>query len=160
MKNGYYLQQMVLVYLGVCGSKHANRSIFISVVKTQVQMDQRLQHKIRYTKSFFKYNFIRYFLHLHFKCYLQSPLYPPLPCSLTHPLLLPGPSIPCTGANDLRKTKGLSSHWWPTRPSFARYANRDMNSGGYWLVHIIVPSTLNLMEEKLGNSLGCVGKNI
>ena len=32
---------------------------------------------------------IRYFLHLHFKCYPKSPLYPPpLPCSPTHPLPL------------------------------------------------------------------------
>jgi hypothetical protein len=42
--------------------------------------------------------FIRYFLHLHFKCYPQSPLYLPSPpppcCSPTHPLLVPGPGIP------------------------------------------------------------------
>jgi hypothetical protein len=35
--------------------------------------------------------FIRYFLHLHFKCYPQNL---PQPCSPTHPLLLPGPGIP------------------------------------------------------------------
>jgi hypothetical protein len=44
-------------------------------------------------KIFFRFFFIRYFLHLHFKCYPESP-YTPLPCSPTHPLLLPGPSIP------------------------------------------------------------------
>jgi hypothetical protein len=26
--------------------------------------------------------FIRYFLHLHFKCYPESPLYPPLECDI------------------------------------------------------------------------------
>jgi hypothetical protein len=35
--------------------------------------------------------FIRYFLHLHFKCYPESPLYPP--CSPTHQLPVPGPGI-------------------------------------------------------------------
>jgi hypothetical protein len=32
------------------------------------------------------------------------------PCSPTHPLLLPGPGIPCTGAYDLHNDKGLSFH--------------------------------------------------
>jgi hypothetical protein len=41
------------------------------------------------------------------------------PCSLSHPLLLPGSGIPGIGAYDLPKTKVLSSQWWPTRPSFA-----------------------------------------
>jgi hypothetical protein len=31
-------------------------------------------------------------------------------------------AFPCTGAYNLCKTKGLSSHWWPTRPSSATYA--------------------------------------
>jgi hypothetical protein len=31
--------------------KNANRSIFITLQKTQVQMDQRPQHKTVYTKS-------------------------------------------------------------------------------------------------------------
>jgi hypothetical protein len=61
--------------------------------------------------SFFFFSFfIRYFLHLHFKCYPQIPLYP-------HPTLLPklthsrflALTFPCTGAYDLHKTKGLSS---------------------------------------------------
>ena len=33
--------------------------------------------------------------------------------------------FPYTGAYDLPKTKGLSSHWWPTKPSSATYAARD-----------------------------------
>jgi hypothetical protein len=58
---------------------------------------------------FFKAFFIRYFLHLHFKCYSQSPLHLP-------PALLPNPPTPAswpwhssTGAYDLHNTKGLSS---------------------------------------------------
>jgi hypothetical protein len=38
---------------------------------------------------FKKYIFIRYFLHLHFRCYPQSPLYPP-------PALLPNPPTPAS----------------------------------------------------------------
>jgi hypothetical protein len=38
--------------------------------------------------------------------------------------------LPCTGAYNLCKTKGLSSHWWPTRLSSATYATRDTSSGG------------------------------
>jgi hypothetical protein len=38
--------------------------------------------------------FIRYFLHLHFKCYPERPLYPPSPCSPTHPLPLLGTGVP------------------------------------------------------------------
>ena len=45
---------------------------------------------------YFLKNFIRYFLHLHFKCYTGSPLYSPLPCSHTHPLPLLGPGLPQT----------------------------------------------------------------
>jgi hypothetical protein len=38
-------------------------------------------------------------------------------------------AFPCTGAYELHKTKGLSSHWWPTRPFFAKYATRDTALG-------------------------------
>jgi hypothetical protein len=38
---------------------------------------------------FYLNNFIRYFLHLQFKCYLKSPLYPP-------PALLPNPHTPAS----------------------------------------------------------------
>jgi hypothetical protein len=36
---------------------------------------------------------IKYFLYIYFKCYPESSLYPPPPCSPTHPLLLLGPGI-------------------------------------------------------------------
>jgi hypothetical protein len=35
----------------------------------------------------------------------------------------------CTGAYDLCKTKSLSFHWWPIRPSSASYANKDTALG-------------------------------
>jgi hypothetical protein len=54
---------------------------------------------------------IRYFLHLHFKCYSPKPPIPS-PCPAPQPthshfLAL---AFPYTGAYDLCKTKGLSSH--------------------------------------------------
>jgi hypothetical protein len=75
--------------------------------------------------------FIRYFLHLHFKCYPESPLYP-------HPTLLPYPPTPTSwpwhspvlGHIKIARPRGLSSQWWPTRPSSATYADRDTSSGG------------------------------
>jgi hypothetical protein len=36
---------------------------------------------------------------------------------------------PVLGAYNLCKTKGLSSHWWPIRPSSATYAGRDTALG-------------------------------
>ena len=59
--------------------------------------------------SFFKTIFIRYFIYIS-KAILKVPYRLPLPCSPTHSLLLPGPGIPCTGAYNLCKTKGLSFH--------------------------------------------------
>ena len=79
---------------------------------------------------FFLSFFIRYFLHLHFKCYSHSPLYPPRPAPQpTHSCFL-DLAFPCTRAYALWKTKGLSSHWWPTRPSSVTYTTRDTALGG------------------------------
>jgi hypothetical protein len=83
---------------------------------------------------------IRYFLYLHFKCYLESSLYSP-PAQLPYP---PTPTSwpwrsPVLGHIKFARPRGLSSRWWLTRPSSATYAARDMSSGGYWLVHIVVP---------------------
>jgi hypothetical protein len=50
----------------------------------------------------------------------------PLPCSPSYPLL--ALAFPCTGAYILHKTKGLSSQWWPTRPS-ATYAVETRSLG-------------------------------
>jgi hypothetical protein len=89
---------------------------------------------------FILFHFIRYFLYLHFKCYPESPLYPP-------PALLPYPPTHSSwpwrslelGHIKFARPRGLSSQWWLTRPSSATYATRDTSSRGYWLVHIVVP---------------------
>jgi hypothetical protein len=70
---------------------------------------------------------------------------PKVPNTLPH--LLPHPPIPNSWpchSPVLRHIKfarqiGLSFHWWPTRSSSDSYAARHMISGGYWLVHIVVP---------------------
>ena len=75
--------------------------------------------------------FFRYFLYLHFKCYPKSSLYPPS-------ALLPYPPTPTSwpwhspvlGHIKFAIPQGLSSQWWPTRPSSATYAAREMSSGG------------------------------
>jgi hypothetical protein len=48
-------------------------------------------------------------------------------------------AFPYNGAYNLCKTKGLSSQGRQTRPTSATYAAKDTSTGGYWLVHIIVP---------------------
>ena len=80
--------------------------------------------------------FIGYLFHLHFQCYPKSPPHAPPPTPTSWPCRSPV----------LRHIKfawpiGLSFHWWPTRPSSDSYAARDKSSGGYWLVHIVVPPT-------------------
>jgi hypothetical protein len=75
-----------------------------------------------------------------FKCYPGSSLYP-------SPTLLPYPPTPASwpwhspvlGHIKFARPRGLSSQWWLTRPSSDTYAARDMSSGEYWLVHIVVP---------------------
>jgi hypothetical protein len=85
---------------------------------------------------------IRYFLHLHFQCYPKSP-----PCPPSHFPPPPTPSSWPWHSPVLRHIKfarpmGLSFQWWLTRPSSDTYAARDTSSGGYWLVHIVVPPLL------------------
>jgi hypothetical protein len=66
-----------------------------------------------------------------FKCYPESPLYPP-------PALLPYPPTPASwpwhspvlGYIKFARPRGLSYQRWPTRPSSATYAARYMSSGG------------------------------
>jgi hypothetical protein len=60
---------------------------------------------------------MRYFLHLHFKCYPESLLYPAPP--LSYP---PTPTSwhwcsPVLQHIQFASPKGLSFQWWPTRPS-------------------------------------------
>ena len=84
---------------------------------------------------FFSFQFfIRYLLYLHFKCYPGSPLNvasPLPPCSPTHQLPCLGSGVsPVLGHIKLGRPRGLSSQWWPPRPSSATYAAKDMSSGG------------------------------
>jgi hypothetical protein len=82
--------------------------------------------------------FIRYLAHLHFQCYTKSPPYPPTPTPLpTHSPFL-ALAFPCMHIK-FACPMGLSFQWWPIRPSFVTYAARVKSSGGYWLVHNVVP---------------------
>jgi hypothetical protein len=79
---------------------------------------------------FFFNFFIRYFLHLYFKCYPESSLYCP-PALLPYP---PTPTFwswrfPVLGHIKFARPRGLFSQWWPTRPSSTTYAARDTSSG-------------------------------
>ena len=106
---------------------------------------------------------IRYFLYLQFKCYplswfpLQNPSIPtPSPYSPTHQSCFLVLAFPYTGTSSLHRTKGLHSHWWPTRPSSATcdWSQGSLhvyslvgglvpeNSGEYWLVYIVPPMGL------------------
>jgi hypothetical protein len=58
---------------------------------------------------------------------------------LTHPptySCLPTLAFPYTGVSNTFRPKGCSSHWHPTRPSFATYADRAMGPSIFslWLV--------------------------
>ena len=87
---------------------------------------------------FFSNSFFIGFLYLHFKCYpfSQSPpqtlSHPHLPASMRmfpHPPTqshLPALAFPFSRASSLHRTKGLSSHWCPTKPSSATYTAGDM----------------------------------
>jgi hypothetical protein len=67
--------------------------------------------------------FFRYFLHLHFKSYPKSLLYPLPPCSPTQSLPTSWPwRFPVLGHIKFARPRGLSSQWWPTRPSSAASA--------------------------------------
>ena len=46
----YHLQQIVLVELNDCLKKNANKSILITLHKTQLQMDQGPPHKTTYAE--------------------------------------------------------------------------------------------------------------
>jgi hypothetical protein len=90
---------------------------------------------------FFLYNlfYIRYLFHLHFQCYPKIPPHAPPPTP--HP---PTPTSwpwcsPVLGHIKFVCPMGLSFHWWPTRPSSDTYAAGDTSSGGYGVVHIVVP---------------------
>ena len=78
--------------------------------------------------------FFGYFLHLHFKCYPKSSLYPP-PALLSYtltPTSWPWLS-PVLEHIKFAKPSVLSSQLWPTRPysaTFCYILARDTSSGG------------------------------
>jgi hypothetical protein len=73
---------------------------------------------------------IRYFLHLHFKCYPKSSPYPPSPFPYPPtPTSWPWHS-PVLRHIKFARPRSLSSQWWRTRPSSDTYAARDTSSGG------------------------------
>jgi hypothetical protein len=60
----------------------------------------------------------------------KVPYIPPLPCLLSTHFHFLALAFPCTGHIEFAWPRVLSSQWWPTRPSSATYAARDMSSGG------------------------------
>jgi hypothetical protein len=99
-------------------------------------------HGELHRKNFFLFHiFIRYFMYIHFnfqmlscKFPIPSPLHTaPLP---TTPSSCPWHS-PVLGHIKFPITSGRSSQWWPTRPSSATYAARELWK--YSLVHIVIP---------------------
>jgi hypothetical protein len=127
------LKNILCVY--VCHTRsHKHTCAFMNIhtyapIHTQRLLIWKLNIKwLVYRVSNFFHFYIIYFLHLHFKCYPESPLYPPT-CPVpqhTHSHIL-ALAFPCTRAYDLPQTKGLSSHWWPTKTSSATNATRDTN---------------------------------
>ena len=95
---------------------------FSSLVEDQVTIGMWVHFCV--FNSFFIIIFNRYFLHLNFQCYPESSLYPPS-CPVPQPNSFLALAFSCTRANDLCKTKSLSSHWRLTRPSSATYTTRD-----------------------------------
>jgi hypothetical protein len=110
-------------------------NFFIFSIYLFIHFTSRLEH-LPYPHRppfffFLSFYFIRYFLHLHFKCYPKSSLYPPPSALLPYP---PTPTSwpwhsPVLGHIKFARPRGLSSQWWPTRPSFDTYAARDTSSG-------------------------------
>ena len=88
------------------------------------------------TFSFFSNFSIRYFLHLHFKCYPKNPLYPPL-------TLLPNSPHTHTPASWPWDSPVLGHMIFArprASPSILYYiCNQRHSSEGYWLVHIVDP---------------------
>jgi hypothetical protein len=79
--------------LPICTGSHEGVETRIWLNKCELKLCNILLHRVTDKEGFFKFLLlIRYFLHLHFKCYRQSPLLPP-PLS---PALLPNPHTPAS----------------------------------------------------------------
>jgi hypothetical protein len=106
------MEMMMMVVVVVVMMVIAGRWCFYQNVPPDLNIAQCICIDTSYPMLDTQTFFIGYFLHLHFKCYPESPLYPPP----THiHTLLPNPPTPTSWpwhfpAYDLQKTKGLSSH--------------------------------------------------
>jgi hypothetical protein len=108
---------------------------------------------------FFPIFFIIYFLHLHFKCYPESPLYPPA-------TLLPYPPTPISwawhspvlGHIKFARPRGLSCQWEPIRSSSVTYAAGDTSSGvlasSYWISTYRVADPFSSLGTFSSSSIG------
>jgi len=92
---------------------------------------------------YFKIHFIRYFLHLNFKCYPQSPLYPP-------PTMLPNPPTPDSWPWHspvlghmifARPRASPPIDGWLGHPLLHMQLVTQLCGGGwwYWLIHTVDP---------------------
>jgi hypothetical protein len=103
----------------------------IKNINTHTQSQKASQFIFYYYFILFSF-FIRYFIYIHFKFQMLSRKFPiPSPCLLPYP---PTPTSWPWRSPVLRHIKfaiprGLSSQWWPIRPSSATYAARDTSSG-------------------------------
>jgi hypothetical protein len=108
-------------WLSLPSSKH---------LQCRMEMSEIYTIKETIVLFFYFWFLIRYFLYFHFKCYPESPLYPPPTLLLYQPTPTSWPwHSPVLGHIKFVRPRGLSSQIWPTRPSSATYAARDMSSG-------------------------------
>jgi hypothetical protein len=91
------------------------------------------------------YNSVSFFFKLgNYFVYISNAI-PKVPYQLPYPLPhTPTPTSwpwhsPVQRQMKFVRPMGLSFYWWPTRPSSDTYAARITSSGGYWVVHIVVP---------------------
>jgi hypothetical protein len=122
-----------LSYLSQASYHSHSKLINIMAQSMPISIRLHLFFHVVYTDFFFLMTvsfFIRYFLHLHFKCYPQSPLF-------TLPALFPNPPTP--------PIDGRLGH-----PLL--HMQLEKQFCGYWLVHIVVPPIgLQTPFSSLGN---------
>jgi hypothetical protein len=88
---------------------------------------------------FFLNIFIRYFPHLHFRCYPKSPPYLPPPTSLPSHSHIFALAFPCTGAYKVCKSKGASLSSDGRLGHLLIHMQLESRAPGYWLGHNVVP---------------------
>jgi hypothetical protein len=146
----------VCICMWICIDKYAYRCPQSSEARHDVMLGTELrsaeQYQIHLTAEIslhvprgIRFLLLRPFLKLGIYFIYISNAIPKVTHTLTHPLSLPPTPTSWPWCSPvLRHIKsvrpmGLSFQWEPTRPSSDTYAAREMSSGGYWLVHIVVP---------------------